>query len=275
MTVVAVMMVKDESDIVGTTVRHLLTQVDEVIVADNLSSDGTYEILQELPVDLTVDEEVGYYQAAKTTRLAQRALAKGHTWVVPCDADEIWYSNHGTISELLSEVGVGVDIVTAEMYDHVPTSEDSDANDPVLRIGWRRQERGALPKVACRLDRNLRISMGNHSAHYTDARPFGTIVHGFAIRHFPYRSETQFISKARNGAAAYNAAPNLPADFGMHWRGYGAMIERGGEQAAIDWFHTWFYSDAPPLPPLGCRDNNEPPLIFDPAPVRVTAKEGA
>lgn len=272
MTVAAVMMAKDESDIIETTVRHLLTQVDEVIVADNLSSDGTYEILQGLPVDLLVDDEVGYYQAAKTTRLAYRALEHGHSWVVPCDADEIWYSNNGRVSELLELTGAM--IVTAEMFDHVPTTDD-DPNelDPVLRIGWRRRERGTLPKVACRLDPNLRIAMGNHSAHYTDAREVATLVHGLVIRHFPYRSEGQFVKKAVNGAAAYKAATDLPESYGGHWRGYGEMVERAGEQAAIDWFHAWFHSDAPPLPPPACRGSDQLRLIYDPAPVNVRVKE--
>lgn len=271
MSVAAVVLCKDESDIIETTIRHLLTQVDEVIVADNLSSDGTYEILQGLPVELLVDDEVGYYQASKTTRLARIALEHGHNWVVPCDADEIWYSNLGTVAELLALTDAM--IVTAEMFDHVATSADPDEPDPVLRIGWRRRERGALPKVACRLDANLRIAMGNHSAHYTDARAFATLVHGLVIRHFPYRSEAQFISKAVNGAAAYKAAKNLPEGFGAHWRSYGDMVERVGEQGAIDWYRTWFYSDTPPLPPQGCRENREQTLIYDPAPVKVGAKE--
>lgn len=45
--VCAVMLVKDESDIIETTIRHLLWHVDEVIVADNMSTDGTYDILHE------------------------------------------------------------------------------------------------------------------------------------------------------------------------------------------------------------------------------------
>jgi hypothetical protein len=41
MTVVAVSMVRDEEDIVGATVAHMRSQVDHVIVADNLSTDRT------------------------------------------------------------------------------------------------------------------------------------------------------------------------------------------------------------------------------------------
>ena len=49
MITAAVTMVRDEADIIETTVRHMLTQVDVVIVADNRSVDGTREILDSLP----------------------------------------------------------------------------------------------------------------------------------------------------------------------------------------------------------------------------------
>ena len=47
--VMAVTMVKDEADIIGRVITHLLEQeVDRVIVADNMSSDDTPQILAEL-----------------------------------------------------------------------------------------------------------------------------------------------------------------------------------------------------------------------------------
>lgn len=48
-------MVKNEADIVEQTIRHLLDQgVDHILAADNGSSDGTYEILLELSKILPV-----------------------------------------------------------------------------------------------------------------------------------------------------------------------------------------------------------------------------
>lgn len=261
------MLVKDEADVIEATVRHLLTQVDHVIVSDNASTDGTSDLLAQLPVDVLYDPVAGYYQAAKTTRLAMLALEQGHEWVVPCDADEIWYSVFGRLGDVLA-AHTGIDLVTAEMYDHVPSAEDDPAQlDPTVRIGWRRRSRGALPKVACRLEQGLRIKMGNHSARY--ARTASTSEWGITIRHFPYRSPEQFVRKAVNGAAAYAAAgKDIPEGFGGHWRGYGKMVADHGEQAGHDWFHRWFWTDAPPLPPLGCRDDpTVETLLYDPAPV--------
>lgn len=64
-------MVKHEADIIEQTIRHLLDQgVEQILVADNGSTDGTYEqLLQELsktlPVYAIQDREVAYYQSEK------------------------------------------------------------------------------------------------------------------------------------------------------------------------------------------------------------------
>jgi glycosyltransferase involved in cell wall biosynthesis len=266
------MLVKDEADVIETTVRHLATQVDEIIVADNLSTDATGEILArlaadgDLPLTVMVDDEPGYYQSRKTTKLAQIAWELGHEWVVPCDADEIWYSVFGRLADVLA-MHVAYDVVTAEMYDHVPTVlDDAGELDPVRRIRWRRDRRGALPKVACRLGPDLTVEMGNHAANY-QGHAGATREWGVTIRHFPYRSPEQFVRKAVNGAAAY-AASDVPAEFGGHWRQYGQLVEEHGERAAHDWFHHWFYSDAPPLSPAGDRATADPyRLREDPAPI--------
>src|SRR5258706_10050034 len=97
------MLVKDESDVIADTVAHLLSQVDEVIVADNLSTDGTRDLLETMPVTVIDDREVGYYQSAKMTKLARLALSHGHEWVVPCDADEVWYSLFGRLADVLAD----------------------------------------------------------------------------------------------------------------------------------------------------------------------------
>lgn len=99
MTTVAVCMARDEADVIGSTVAHMLAQVDAVIVADNLSTDRTREILDEMasahPGRLVVveDPDPAYRQSEKMTALALRArLDFGAEWIVPFDADEVWYS---------------------------------------------------------------------------------------------------------------------------------------------------------------------------------------
>lgn len=247
--------VKDEADIIHSTVTRMLEQVDYILVQDNASSDGTRDLLADLQRDhrgqlfVADDLEVGYYQSFKMTALAADAGQMGAAWVIPFDADEVWYSPHGRIADVLADHPHAA-IAQAELYDHVATGHDDDLIDPVARIGWRRRAAAPLPKVAARPYPRVVIHQGNHDAGYGDR------VHDLlVVRHFPYRSPEQMIGKVRNGAAAY-AATNLPEDHGKHWRDYGRLTD---EQLA-DVFRRYFWTAHP---------DREADLIYDPAPSSV------
>lgn len=265
--VVAVTMVKDEVDIVARTVGHIATQVDHVIVADNMSTDGTRQVLDNLArdIDLTVvdDNEVGYHQSKKMTELAfQARVNHGAEWIVPFDADEWWYSPFGRIGDILDGLAKQWLVMEATLYDHVATGEDPAAPDPIERLGWRRAKPGAMPKVACRWREDLTINMGNHSASYIGgATKFESQL---VIRHFPYRSVEQLIGKIRNGAAAY-AATDLAPEFGAHWRQWGEALDdpNRGIPWIEDLFRTWYYRENPRAA-LDIQGEIQPPLLFDP-----------
>lgn len=266
------MLVKDESDIIETTVRHLLAQVDHVIVSDNLSTDGTRAILDRIraetvmaggqpQLEIVDDREVGYRQSEKTTNMARHAYQRGFSWVIPCDADEVWYAPDGRrLSHYLEGLAPDVMIVQAQLYNHLPTSDDPAGiggslageldSSPFKTIGWRQREHGALPKVCARCRPDLRIGMGNHDAH-TDGT--GLTVPGLVIRHFSWRTPEQYLRKIRNGCAAY-AVSGLPETYGAHWR----MFEHATDEAIIEHFHTWFHSADP---------HADATLIYDPTPL--------
>src|SRR4051812_46619587 len=87
-------MVKDEADVIEGTIRHMADEVDQLLVADNGSTDGTRDILVKLALELqfTVvdDPDPGYEQSRKMSALAELAASHGATWIVPFDADELW-----------------------------------------------------------------------------------------------------------------------------------------------------------------------------------------
>src|SRR5690348_11150571 len=114
-------MVRDEEDVIEGVVRHLLAEgVDHVLVADNLSSDGTRAILDGLaaghPVTVVDDPDPAYRQAEKMTALARRAGAAGADWVIPFDADELWVASGTTLRAYFDSLDA--DVAVADQYDH-------------------------------------------------------------------------------------------------------------------------------------------------------------
>lgn len=269
----AIAMVKDEADVIEHTVRRMLRQVDHVLMSDNGSTDGTREILRrishELPLStLTIysDPDPAYYQSRKMTTLAECAAAAGAKWVVPFDADEVWLPRDDRpIREILRDLPGNVLVAEAPLFDHVATARDpDDVVDPVARMGWRRPAPGPLRKVACRAVPGLTIHQGNHGATFDGVPHPPAVTTALEVRHFPYRSVEQFVSKVRNGAAAY-AATDLPEEMGGHWRGYGRILDEHGEAGIAEIFHRWFWR-AEPDKSLRIDDERQPPLEYDPCP---------
>lgn len=262
MSTSAVMIVKDEVDIITPIIRHLAYHVDHLIIRDNLSSDGTWESLCSLRdtygsdfMDLDRDDEVGYWQSRKMTELAQLALNQGYSWVIPCDADECWYVGIDParrLADFLSGTGPDVQLIRAELYNHIPSSEDKGGDvNPLRRIQWRKRERSPLWKVACRAHESLVIHAGNHHASYIGNALAG---YGLVIRHFSWRSPEQYLLKIRNGIEAYSKT-DLPEGTGAHWR----MWEGASDEAITDHYMRWFQSSVP---------SADDSLILDPCPYK-------
>ena len=248
MTVVAITMVRDEEDIIDWTLQHLLEQgIDHIIVADNLSVDETPWKLAALAstgrVTVIQDDEPGYYQDEKMTRLAHMAANDfGAEWVVPFDADEYWYWTDGTLAEFFSKTTA--DIITATGWDHIATDDDDPTEpSPFRRIIRRRQAPQKMGKVAFRYHPDIHIDFGNHFLFNHPGRQ----AQALNYRHYQYRSFEQLVTKARNGAAAYNATTLHPT-YGAHWRQLGEYDDR------MLWA-TWR------------KLCEEPGLVTDPAPM--------
>jgi hypothetical protein len=242
-------MVRDEIDVLPYTLAHLDTQgLDGIIVADNLSEDGTWEFLCDLDLDtelvLLRDTEVGYYQSRKMTKLAYDAFAKGARWVIPFDADELWLSRTGTLGEAIVRTRPATDYLYVSLYNYFPRiADDPDEPNPFRRIQFRDPERAPLPKVIVHNRPGLIIEQGNHGVH-ADTYLQCESAPELEIGHFPWRGYEQFERKIFNGYQAYKAT-DLPETVGAHWRNYGRLLEEGGADALRAWYEKWFQD--PPI----------------------------
>ena len=228
----AIARVKNESDIIDSTVRHLLEQgVENFLVMDNGSDDDTLEILrgleQEIPgFHVGIDSEPAHYQGAKMTVLADAVRRAGATWVLPFDADEYWYGVDAPLVEVLGRTRASV--VEARLHNVVPSVDG----------GWQVDDQPQhLSKVAFRHP-FVTMGEGNHDV----ARP-GEWSTELRILHVPLRSYEQFKRKVTAGARAL-ALTDLPAQTGNHWR----QAQNASED---DLLEQWRHAQAGSVPAMG------------------------
>lgn len=227
----AVGMVKNEADIIESSIRHLQVQgIDKILVVDNMSTDGTGEKLHRLSEEVPglivgQDLEPGYFQSAKMTLLGDLARKAGASWIVPFDADEFWFGQSGTVAETLRRSRDAV--ARAQVFNVFPG---------VATDGWYIDDQPHFDaKVAFQPFRGSVISMGNHEV----TRP-GRRRDVLRIIHYPWRSFEQYQRKVRQGAEALSLT-DLPTELGYHWRALGTATP---EQLLTSW-HQLLRGNAP------------------------------
>jgi hypothetical protein len=103
--IAGICMVRNEADIVETTVRYHLDQgLGAIYIIDNGSTDGTLEILERLSsYDRRVrwsQDRGKFHQSDAVTSMARDATRDGAEWIIPFDADEFWFGRAGLAKEI-------------------------------------------------------------------------------------------------------------------------------------------------------------------------------
>lgn len=223
----AVTMVRDELDVLPAVLDHLLSQgVEGIIVADNMSVDGTWEYLQsraatEPRLHVGRDAMFAYLQARKMTYLSELARRAGADWVVPFDADEFWFAPSGRLAPWLASIDA--DWVAADWLDMVLLSEGTvDANSTFLMDA----SPAELRKVAFRSIPGVQLTIGNYKVLRAGVEASPRL----KVAHARWRTASQVARKVRQGAEAMDAAGY--DEYGRHWR---AAANRGDEEIANAW----------------------------------------
>jgi hypothetical protein len=204
MKLVMTLLARDEADIVDEQIKfHLNAGVDFVIAMDNLSQDGTTEILDSYAKagQLHLIREDGEYlqQAEWITRMGRLAATEfGADWVIHSDADEFWWPRGDSLKEVLASIPSRYGIVRALLRHFVPRPEDgsSFAERMTVRMSTsapindpRSLFRPNL-KIIHRADPTVNVSIG---AQRLIDSPFVPLRGWYPIEffHFPVRSLEQ------------------------------------------------------------------------------------
>lgn len=254
MQTVSLTMVKNEEDIIESFVRYNLRSIDHMFVADNLSTDGTLDILEALkaeglPLTITTDDDQAYKQNSKITAMYRKAFQQNELeFVFLLDADEFLEVDRAAMISLRENHGSGsAYYVPRAGYVYAGEVDDGHENSlfDVMSIKDTEPESDKSmifhDTAKCR---RFRIGTGSH--HVRDwSQTDGPIVsvkpeQDFAlIRHFPIRSVDQYMRKSLLGWLALQlraAGVKQPKrTIGSHWRTqYRLILEQDCKVAPAD-----------------------------------------
>lgn len=233
LNIAAIACVRDEADIIESFVRHNLVYVDHLFVIDNLSKDGTGDILERLhqeglPVAVGTSAHMDHVQENVLTNVIRSlpGMGFGFDFVVLLDADEfIDCPDRRTFErglDLLEEGEFGV----AAWKTYVPAAPETEAHlpadAPVTARMRLRREREPLQFhkaiVPAALIPDVIVGPGSHTAGSgnPEARLSRRVL-PFSIAHFPVRSEAQIVAKTILGSYTIARKKARAKVEGTHW----------------------------------------------------------
>ena len=221
MKLVQTLVVRDEVDVVDDQLAyHLNAGVDFVIATDNLSADGTTEILESYARDghlhLIREDSPYLRQADWITRMGRLAATDyGADWVIHSDADEFWWPRGESLKDVLASIPERYGIVRALLRHFVPRPDDGSpfAERMTVRMSTsapindpRSLFRPNL-KIIHRADPNVNVSIG---AQRLIDSPFLPLRGWYPVEffHFPVRSLEQCERKYRHQQTAPGQSPS-------------------------------------------------------------------
>jgi hypothetical protein len=245
MKIAGITMVRNEIDVIEFCIEHHLAQgLDYIFICDNGSTDGTLEYLKNKSSSdsrVILYEEAGnFHQEKIINKLSALAYENNCQWVVPFDADELWFSED-TLKINLSNITEAS--VKIKLQDFIQSSDIiSPRTNTYLPIKWRLEENlqqlnledvvkgnrsmienPSFYKYIVRTSEKLNISPGAHSFGGQEQ----TFYEGneFKAYHIPIRSYQALINKAEQGQRLIDAG--YPEGHGWHVQRYAKIYQSG------------------------------------------------
>jgi hypothetical protein len=247
------LLIKDEVDIIADNLKvHAGLGVDNFIVMDNGSKDGTRELLDELQkkYELTIIDRpvLDYQQSNWKTEMARLARSKyGAQWVITNDADEFWIPKEGDLKKELTATGSIIYCPRANvLFDREAFDNGGKYYEQNNRVQFPidypkgiqlSQEQLSIMlgsihgKVMVRTLGLVRVKGGNHRAWHLWSKLNQMNSSNVLVYHFPIRSKEHFISNIENRKALLDKGVTK---MGQHYKRWVKMLEQGKLEEEIE-----------------------------------------
>ena len=254
MKIAGITMVRNEIDVIEFCIEHHLGQgLDYIFICDNGSTDGTLEYLREKSKNdsrVILHEDSGqFHQQRIINYLSNMAYKNNCDWVIPFDADEIWFSEN-TLKIDLEKVEKSS--IRIKLKDFVQAKNITDPKeDTYISVNWRLPDDYEKPnlqdvvigkksmvespsfyKYIIKTSESLSIAPGAHSFFGQDNDFYEGVE--FNAYHVPIRSYQALVLKAEQGQRLIDAG--YPPDHGWHVQRYANLYRTG--YLADEWFRN-------------------------------------
>lgn len=201
-SVLAIVHVYNETDVLTETIAHLLSQGVDVHIIDNWSDDGTYEIIKSLAAEhprVTYErfpqQKVSEFRLELLLKRVESVARskKEYDWIFLNDADEIRWSpwKDITLQEAFSFVDhCGFNAVDFTVFNFVPTKEGFSDKDS-LKTFFRYGEFGTLSGYFVQVKawkNNPRAVLAPSGGHRVSFPGLKIYPIKFLLAHYPIRS---------------------------------------------------------------------------------------
>jgi hypothetical protein len=217
-SVTAYMWARDEADIVGWTVGHLLGQGVNVVVFDDWSTDGTLEIVQDWqrlhPGWVRVYPKSGSANSASLREMCEVtesvALLNAPGWALHHDADELLRSQMAgeTVADTLRRLGAaGYNAVESAVQTYAPSDRFVAGSNPedILTEEIPGHVDTRTRHVRAWLQGSQRVDVATRGGHFVNFPGVRVAPERLHMKHYPLRTTAQAARKVADRRSRWSA----------------------------------------------------------------------
>jgi len=226
MKIIVLVPAYNEVDIIEEVIQHLLSQKMEIIILDNFSNDGTFEICKKYS-----DKGLLKVSQIKTKTfdinlnlriLYDLALKDQADWVVICAADEILETgikNRTLREEIEKTAKEGYNLIQFDRYDFFLTDDDNEVAKSITKRLTYYSCQGEHVYRAWKCIPGIDIEAGgSHYPYFPEGVGYKIYPKKFVMRHYPFRDKQQAERKAKERARGRENSKSSNKPVNLHYQ---------------------------------------------------------